>query len=110
MSLAEIREMVHIRSTSKLKEVDTISGEATLPFYFCLPFQWRSTFNPIALRKAKIVYNFGLSEYNRVKERISNSSKLAFPLSIMCLCFIFFIFCILLSVFQAGKILCAKGH
>ena len=24
-------------------------------------------FNPIALRKAKIVYNFGLSECNRVK-------------------------------------------
>ena len=24
--------------------------------------------NPIALRKAKIVYNFGLSECNRVKE------------------------------------------
>ena len=27
-------------------------------------------FNPIALRKAKIVYNFGLSECSRVKERI----------------------------------------
>ena len=26
-----------------------------------------SHFNPIALRKAKIVYNFGLSECNRVK-------------------------------------------
>ena len=26
-----------------------------------------SSFNPIALRKAKIVYNFGLSECNRVK-------------------------------------------
>ena len=26
-----------------------------------------SLFNPIALRKAKIVYNFGLSECNRVK-------------------------------------------
>ena len=25
-------------------------------------------FNPIALRKAKTVYNFGLSECNRVKE------------------------------------------
>ena len=25
--------------------------------------------NPIALRKAKIVYNFGLSEYNRVKTK-----------------------------------------
>ena len=27
-------------------------------------------FNPIALRKAKIVYNFGLSECNRVKRFI----------------------------------------
>ena len=26
-----------------------------------------SSFNPIALRKAKIVYNFGLSECNRIK-------------------------------------------
>ena len=26
------------------------------------------SFNPTALRKAKIVYNFGLSECNRVKE------------------------------------------
>ena len=26
-------------------------------------------FNPIALRKAKIVYNFGLSECNRVKPK-----------------------------------------
>ena len=27
-------------------------------------------FNPIALRKAKIVYNFGISECNRVKVKI----------------------------------------
>ena len=27
----------------------------------------RTLFNPIASRKAKIVYNFGLSECNRVK-------------------------------------------
>ena len=27
--------------------------------------------NPIAPRKAKIVYNFGLSECNKVKERFS---------------------------------------
>ena len=26
------------------------------------------SYNPIALRKAKIVYNFGLSECNRVKQ------------------------------------------
>ena len=28
--------------------------------------KFASTFNPIALRKAKIVYNFGLPECNRV--------------------------------------------
>ena len=28
-----------------------------------------SSLNPIALRKAKIVYNFGLSECNRVKRK-----------------------------------------
>ena len=32
----------------------------------CTNNLWRC-FNPIALRKAKIVYNFGLSECNRVK-------------------------------------------
>ena len=31
----------------------------------CCIFAW--LFNPIALRKAKIVYNFGLSECNKVK-------------------------------------------
>ena len=40
---------------------------------FCFPGQWNPsqkkefTLNPIALRKAKIVYNFGLSECSRVK-------------------------------------------
>ena len=29
-------------------------------------------FNPIALREAKIVYNFGLSECERVKSEIKN--------------------------------------
>ena len=28
--------------------------------------------NPVTLRKAKIVYNFGLSECNRVKRRVIN--------------------------------------
>ena len=32
-------------------------------------------FNPIALRKAKIVYNFGLSECNRVKIEIGLKLK-----------------------------------
>ena len=31
--------------------------------------------NPVALRKAKIVYNFGLSECNRVKRKINVLSK-----------------------------------
>ena len=33
----------------------------------CLNFDFRIFNNLIALRKAKIVYNFGLSECNRVK-------------------------------------------
>ena len=55
--------------------------EAIVIFTFCLLSDLRSalkgknlhlyqqtlTFNSIALRKAKIVYNFGLSECNRVK-------------------------------------------
>ena len=34
-----------------------------------IPFQIGVTLNPIALRKAKIVYNFGLSECNRVEKK-----------------------------------------
>ena len=52
----------------------TLAGEATLPFSICFPSQLKSlldkqilSFNSIALRKAKIAYNFGLSECNRVK-------------------------------------------
>ena len=33
------------------------------------PKKWGQLFNPIAFRKAKIVYSFGLSECNRVQER-----------------------------------------
>ena len=33
-------------------------------------------FNPIALRKTKIAYNFGLSECNKVKESITLSHVL----------------------------------
>ena len=40
------------------------SNTAIFIFFFLL----NSTFNSIALRKTKIVYNFGLSECNRVKE------------------------------------------
>ena len=32
-------------------------------------------FNPVALRKAKIVYNFGLSECNRVKNLINRGNS-----------------------------------
>ena len=32
-------------------------------------------FNPVALRKAKIVYNFGLSECNRVEALTSMNSQ-----------------------------------
>ena len=35
-------------------------------------------FNPIALRKAKIAYNFGLSVCNRVKKPHTNSSSVAY--------------------------------
>ena len=39
--------------------------------------------NPIALRKAKIVYNFGLSECNRVKKEGKNeTSVILLPKSI----------------------------
>ena len=34
--------------------------------YACL-LREKCSLNPIALRKAKIIYNFGLSEWNRVK-------------------------------------------
>ena len=33
-------------------------------------------FNPIALRKAKIAYNFGLSEWNKVKEVVASEATL----------------------------------
>ena len=36
--------------------------------------QIMSLLNPIALRQAKIAYNFGLSEWNRVKVNRSSSS------------------------------------
>ena len=34
---------------------------------FYLPSKWESTLNPTTLRKSKIVYNFGLSECNKVE-------------------------------------------
>ena len=53
----------------------TVTGK--ILFHFWPPYSLRVhslrkefaflSFNPIALRKAKIVYNFGLSECNRVK-------------------------------------------
>ena len=51
-------------------------------------------FNPTALRKAKVAYNFGLSECNRVKillttikhmpETVTKTDKLEFGLSTLC--------------------------
>ena len=63
----------------------------------CFPFgrglsKIRCTVNPIALRKAKIVYNFGLSECNRVRgkkstsienEKMNESGRIAFPKSVL---------------------------
>ena len=43
--------------------------------FFLMYFHPFSFINPIALRKAKIVYNFGLSECNRVKETHSSLSS-----------------------------------
>ena len=44
--------------------------------------QLQLLFNPIALRKAKIVCNFGLSECNRVKKQISYESDLLSNISL----------------------------
>ena len=65
------------------REMGSFSGEATFLFSFLPPFlmglnSYRKKFpplgadiffNPIALRKAKIVYNFGLFECSRVNSR-----------------------------------------
>ena len=47
------------------------SGESAIPFSFPSQLKWKHilSFNPLALRKAKIVYNSGLSECKRVKSR-----------------------------------------
>ena len=68
--------MINLHSTCALH----ISAHAE---YFCsilsqnlgfrlLPMSLHTSFNPIALRKAKNTYNFGLSECHRVKYRISS--------------------------------------
>ena len=55
------------------KLFDNITGEDCVPISSkdkCCTMSDTLTFfkiNPIALRKAKIAYNFGLSEYSRVK-------------------------------------------
>ena len=51
--------------------------------------------NPIALRKAKIVYSFGLSECNRVKRKTIVLSK-----DIK----IFFFFCNIFLFFEVSKV------
>ena len=45
-------------------------------FTFSSVMQLFLFFNPIALRKAKIAYNFGLSECNRVNNRGFNNSRM----------------------------------
>ena len=48
---------------SSMMMVSPILGSKSASWYSCLEFFFR----PVALRKAKIVYNFGLSECNRVE-------------------------------------------
>ena len=45
---------------------------------FSVQFLIYRIFNPIAIRKAKIAYNFGLSERNRVKTYIVRSDQFLF--------------------------------
>ena len=58
----------------KVNEFAIRGSNSTIFIFASLLFKlakWRSlSFNPFALRKAKIVYNFGLSECNRVKSRL----------------------------------------
>ena len=56
-------------SNTDISKYPLMSKSIALP-YFLLFF----TLYPIALRKAKIVYNFGLSECNRVKLLISQTT------------------------------------
>ena len=48
-----------------------ICAYCKIPFHARLIIAWfiAHPFNPIALRKAKILYSFGLSECNRVNKR-----------------------------------------
>ena len=50
----------------------------SIPFKLDVFSSWKdhSNFNPIALRKAKIEYNFGLSECNRVKTILGQLQEL----------------------------------
>ena len=66
-----IREVPHVCLTTNGNSILT-SKEAILIFCFSLAPKWVKNLliNPIALRKARIVYNFGLSECNRVKEQL----------------------------------------
>ena len=40
----------------------------------CICIKFLQPFNPIAVRKAKIVYNFGLSECTRVKKNLGKGN------------------------------------
>ena len=48
-----------------ISDIQPAIGEQTTLYTYTGP---DFAFNPIALRKVKIVYNFGLSECNRVKK------------------------------------------
>ena len=50
----------------------TFWGNNSVIFILASFRNWSHLIYPTALRKAKIVYNFGLSESNRVKESLSS--------------------------------------
>ena len=59
-----------ILSLSKITNKLEPSHKTDLDFGIVLEKKTYLLLNPIALRKAKIVYNFGLSECNRVKTEL----------------------------------------
>ena len=69
----EIENMIPADLQGAIDRLNTVEGKDTTPELNGIDEKWLlsknrnvSHFNPIALRKAKIVYNFGLSGCNRV--------------------------------------------